>query len=98
MNRQLMLSVMEAFRKHPEWDGTDPAVIEQELDVPAVDPEEEEDGFFLQRKDRVAEILSTIGVLMELGYVEGSISSVDDRLAYKGMRLTSKGREYLSSL
>lgn len=88
-------SVFNALRKHPQWDGIDPGVIEQELDIPVADPEEEEEGFYMDRKDRIAEVLDVMGALIERGYVEGSVSMMDDRLVHSGIRLTASGLAFV---
>lgn len=100
MNEDILSSpaakaVLKTLRKHPQWDGVDSTVIEQELDIPVADPEEEEEGFYMDRKDRIALILEVMGELIRRGYLEGSVSMMDDRLVQSGIRLTASGLAYV---
>ena len=92
-----VIAVLKSLGKHDNWIATDPDLIELELDIPRADIEEEEDGFFLMRTDRVLDVVDAMNYLIELKFVEGDIRANKDRFICEGIKLTTVGRDHIQS-
>lgn len=85
-------ALIKVLSMYPDFDRCDPAVVEQILDIPVADMEEEEEGFFMMRTDRVIEVVGAMNFLISHGYVEGDIRTNKDRFICSGIRFTDKGK------
>jgi len=90
-----VLSILRSLGRHPNWTACEPHVLEQELDIPVADLEEEEEGYFMMRTDRVIEVVGAMTFLIEKGLVEGDIRTNKDRFICSGIRLTSAGKDHV---
>lgn len=95
MENPTVNAVLKSLGKHPDWTACEPAVIEQELDIPIADIGEEEEGYFMMRTDRVLEVVGAMNYLLGLGFVEGDIRTNKDRFVCSGIRLTPAGKDHV---
>jgi hypothetical protein len=89
-----VMAVLRSLSRHPDWTACEPSVLEQELDIPVADMEEEEEGYFMMRTDRVLEVVGAMQYLISRGFVEGEIRSNKDRFICAGIKLTPAGKDH----
>ena len=95
LDNPTVVSVLRSLGKHSNWTACEPSVLEQELDIPIADMEEEEEGYFMMRTDRVLEVVGAMEFLISKGYVEGEIRTNKDRFICSGIRLTETGKDHV---
>ena len=89
-----VVAVLRSLARHPDWSACSSSVLEQELDIPTADIEEEEEGYFMMRTDRVLKVVGAMQYLIGIGFVEGDIRTNKDRFICSGIRLTPAGKDH----
>jgi hypothetical protein len=95
LDNPTVIEILRSLGRHPDWTACEPSVLEQELDIPMANMEEEEEGYFMMRTDRVLEVVGAMQFLISKGLVEGDIRSNKDRFICAGIRLTPAGKDHV---
>jgi hypothetical protein len=91
--------VLMTLVRHPDWTKVEQEAIEQELDIPVADYEEEEDGYFMARYDRVKAVAAALRHLIKAGHATGAVEVVEKvNLQLIGVKITQAGRAHAKGL